>query len=130
MKKGDFGFTLLEVMFAMAIIAIALTAVLQLQSQSLSLAGEARFFTTAPLLAQSRMAGIMTTAPEELRSDYGDFGEDFSDYTWRSTLEDLAIEGAPELLSSIKRIGLNDIWNNSEDFKYNLVFYRYVPEAK
>jgi general secretion pathway protein I len=129
-KKKDLGFTLLEVMVAMAIIAIALTAVLRLQSQSLSLASEARFFTTAPLLAQSRMAEIMITTPEELRSDSGDFGEDFPDYTWRSIVEDLTAEGTQELLSFIKKIDLSVIWHDSEDFQYNLTFYRYVPETE
>ena len=55
---GTSGFTLLEVMVAMAIIAIALTAVLGSQSKSLSLASEAKFSTTVALLAQSKMAEI------------------------------------------------------------------------
>jgi prepilin-type N-terminal cleavage/methylation domain-containing protein len=54
-KRKSFGFTLLEVMVAMSIIAIALTAVLGSQSQSVSLASEAKFNTTAPLLAQSKI---------------------------------------------------------------------------
>jgi general secretion pathway protein I len=130
MKKGVFGFTLLEVMIAMAIIAIALTSILRLQAQSLSLASEARFYTTAPLLAQSRMASIMTSDPEELRSDSGDFGEDFSDYTWQASVEELTIDGTQEFLNLVKRIDLNVIWNNSDNFKYNITFYRYVPETK
>ena len=40
------GFTLLEVMIAVAIIAIALMAVLGSQTQGLSLAGESRFNRT------------------------------------------------------------------------------------
>lgn len=130
MKKGNHGFTLLEVMVAMAIIAIALTAVLRLQSQSLSLASEARFYTTAPLLAQNRMARIMTASPEELRSDSGNFGDGFSDYTWSSTIEDLTIEDPQDLLNLVKRVDLNVIWNDSEYFKYNLTFYRYIPETE
>ena len=50
------GFTLLEVMVAISILAIALVAVFGSQSQSLSLANEAKFNTTAPFLAQSKMA--------------------------------------------------------------------------
>ena len=48
--------TLLEVMLAMTILAIALVAVFQSQSQSISMAGQARFATTPFLLAQSKMA--------------------------------------------------------------------------
>lgn len=129
MKKRVSGFTLLEVMVAMAIIAVALTAVLRVQAQSLSLAGEARFHTTAPLLAKSRMAVIMAAAPEELRSDSGDFGEDFADYSWQASVEELTIDSPGEFLNLIRKIDLSVIWNNSETFKYNIRFYRYVPET-
>ena len=62
-SRENSGFTLLEVMIAMAIIAIALVAVFGSQSQSLSLANEAKFSTTAALLAQSKMAEIETLNP-------------------------------------------------------------------
>ena len=52
------GFTLLEVMIALAVISIALMALLGSQSQGLSLANESRFNTTASLLAQGKMAEI------------------------------------------------------------------------
>ena len=80
------GFTLLEVMVAMAIIAIALTAVFGSQSQSLTLASEAKFSTTAAFLAQSKMAEIEAQKPEDLTSDSGDFGEDFPGYLWELSL--------------------------------------------
>jgi len=54
------GFTLMEVMIAMAILAITLVAVFQSQSQSVSMATEVRFLTTASLLAQGKMAEIDT----------------------------------------------------------------------
>ena len=60
------GFTLLEVMIAMAILAIALVAVYQSQSQSISMAGDSRFLTTASLLAQARMAEIDAADPREV----------------------------------------------------------------
>ena len=52
------GFTLLEVMIAMAILATTLVVVFQSQSQSISTTGIARFQTTASLLAQSKIAEI------------------------------------------------------------------------
>jgi general secretion pathway protein I len=77
------GFTLLEVMIAMAILAIALVAVYQSQSQSISMAGSSRFLTTASLLAQGRMAEIDAANPREIASGNGDFGEAFPDYQWQ-----------------------------------------------
>ena len=61
------GFTLLEVMIAMAILSITLVAVFQSQSQSISMAGSSRFLTTASLLAQSRMVEIADTEIEVLK---------------------------------------------------------------
>jgi general secretion pathway protein I len=77
------GFTLLEVMIAMAILAIALVAVYQSQSQSISMAGSSRFLTTASLLAQSRMVQIDAADPREVAAGNGDFGDDFPDYQWQ-----------------------------------------------
>ena len=77
------GFTLLEVMIAMAILAIARVAVYQSQSQSISMAGSSRFLTTASLLAQSRMAQIDAADPREVAAGSGDFGDDFTDYRWQ-----------------------------------------------
>ena len=82
-EKCRCGFTLLEVMVAMAIIAIALTAVLGSQSQSVSLASEARFNTTASLLARAKMAEMEAMEAEDLAFDSGDFGEDFPGYMWK-----------------------------------------------
>ncbi len=86
------GFTLLEVMIAMAILAIALVAVYQGQSQGISMAGDSRFFTTASLLAQSRMAQIDAADPGSIKSENGDFGDDFPDYAWRVEIEDTEIK--------------------------------------
>ncbi len=77
------GFTLLEVMIAMAILAITLVTVYQSQSQSISMAANSRFLTTASLLAQGRMAEIDAADPRGLASANGDFGEEFPGYTWQ-----------------------------------------------
>ena len=86
------GFTLLEVMIAMAILAIALVAVFQSQSQSVSMAGETRFLTRVPLLAQGKMAEVERMSRQELGNASGDFGEDFPDYQWRVELKDTAFD--------------------------------------
>ena len=93
------GFTLLEVMVAMAIIAIAMTAVLSSQSQSISLASEAKFSTTAALLAQGKMAETEWGNRLDLTSDSGDFEEDFPGYTWQVKVEDVRMD-LPENVSN------------------------------
>ena len=51
-KADQEGFTLLEVMVAVAIIAIAFTSVLKLHTQTLTMNIASNFYAKAPLLAQ------------------------------------------------------------------------------
>ena len=114
------GFTLLEVMIALAILAISLVAVFRSQSQSVSMAGEARFLTTASLLAQSKMAEVETLKPQDLSNNNGDFGTDYPYYLWRIEVKDTAIQ----YLKKIDVIVTNSIMvtNNA----YQLELYRFV----
>jgi type II secretion system protein I len=83
MQKKTAGFTLLEVMVAMAILAMALVGVYQLQSQSISLATESRFKTSAALLAQSKMVEFEAAVTLTDHTEEGDFGQDYTQYSWR-----------------------------------------------
>ena len=76
------GFTLLEVMIAMAILATVLVTVFHSQSQSIAMANESRALTTLALLAQSRMAEIEGRQDLSTGQTTGNFGDDFPDYTW------------------------------------------------
>jgi len=117
------GFTLLEVMVAMAIVAIALTAVLGSQAQSVSMAGEARFNTTGPLLAQMKMAEIEMKKSEDLTSDSGDFGEDFPGYCWDMTVRDFVLPGTESTSSGLKQIDLDISWTSRPGYQYKLRLY-------
>ncbi len=119
------GFTLLEVMVAMAIIAIALTAILGSQSQSVSLAGEARFYTTAAFLAQSKMAEIEAKKIEDLTSDSGDFGDDFPGYVWSVTVSNVMFGGLEDVSDHLKQIDLGVSWGKDEAYQYRLRLYRF-----
>ncbi len=115
------GFTLLEVMIAMAILAITLVAVYQSQSQSISMASNSRFLTTASLLAQTRMAEIDAADPRGLVTANGDFGEDFSGYAWQ-----LEVGGVQEI-PLLKRIVLT-VTNGRMTTRntYRLILYKVV----
>jgi general secretion pathway protein I len=127
---GPAGFTLLEVMVAMAIIAIALTAVFGSQSQSLTLASEAKFSTTAAFLAQSKMAEIEAQKPEDLTSDSGDFGEDFPGYLWELSLKDATFDEPEGVSDDLKQIDLTVRWEDNDQYAYRLRLYRFVPETE
>jgi general secretion pathway protein I len=128
-RRSAFGFTLLEVMVAMAIIAIALTAVLGSQSQSVSLAGEAKFNTTASLLAQRKISEIEVQAAEELTDDSGDFGEDFPGYTWKTVVQNVSFDRPEQAAERLRQIDVTVTWGEDEKFQYRLRFYRFVPEG-
>lgn len=90
------GFTLLEVMIAISILAIALTALLGNQSQSLRLAEESRFAFTASLLIKEKLADFQISG-EELSSTEGDFGDDYPGYFWSVEVETPDFEDYPAL---------------------------------
>lgn len=124
------AFTLLEVMVAMAIIAIALTAVLGSQSQSVSLASESKFNTTAAFLAQGKMAEIEIKKPDDLSDDSGDFGEDFPGYNWKLTIRDIGFDKPKDVSEHLKQIDLSISWGEDALYEYNLRLYRLVPKAQ
>jgi len=118
LKKN--GFTLLEVMIAMAILATTLVVVFQSQSQSISMANSARFETTAALLAQSKLAEIEAANSKDVTSDSGDFGDDFSDYSWQVDVTETDFEQLKKF--EVKVVNEKMKSNNS----YRLVLYRFA----
>lgn len=123
------GFTLLEVMVAMAIIAIALTAVLGSQSQSVSLATEAKFSTTAVLLAQDKLAEIEAEKIGDLTSGSGDFGEDFPGYRWNLRVTDTSFDELEETSDHLKQIDLIVSWGEDDQYQYALRLYRFFTKT-
>jgi general secretion pathway protein I len=80
------GFTLLEVMIAMAILSTVLVTVFHSQSQSIAMANESRARTTLALLAQSRMAEMEGQQDLSIGQTSGTFGNDFPNYSWTATV--------------------------------------------
>ena len=129
-EKMSFGFTFLEVMVAVALLAITLTAVLGSQSQSVSLASEARFFTTVTLLAQGKMAEIEAKDLDMLSSESGDFGEDFPGYTWEVTVGNAYLDYPDNVSDHLRQVTLTLFWEESEHFQYSLKTFRFSPEGE
>jgi general secretion pathway protein I len=81
-RGNDQGFTLLEVVICLGLIALVLVAVFHLQAQNLDLQSEAQFVTTATFLLQERFSHIRSLANVEEGTQSGNFGEDYPDYTY------------------------------------------------
>ncbi|MDY6880454.1 MAG: type II secretion system protein [Thermodesulfobacteriota bacterium] len=122
------GFSLLEVMVAVAIIAIALSAVFGSQSQSVSLANEVKFNTTAPLLAQTWIAEMELEKAEDLASDSGDFGEDYPYYTWESTVRDVHFDSPENVSDHLRQIDLEVSFNKAKALEYRVRLFRFVAK--
>ncbi|MGD9172962.1 MAG: prepilin-type N-terminal cleavage/methylation domain-containing protein [Desulfobacterales bacterium] len=126
-KRLTSGFTLLEVMVAMAVMAIVLGSVYRMHSQTLTMNTAARFYTQAPLLAQKKMTEITTTSSGIFASDSGDFGEDFPGYSWQVSATDVSSELLGEVADDFKRLDVTVAFLNNQ-FSYRLTTYRLQRE--
>jgi len=118
------GFTLLEVMVAMSIIAIVLLAVYRLHSQTLMMNYSTRFYTTAPLLAQQKLSELELSESDALEDAAGDFGEDHAGYGWKVSVDNFESELLKTAAENLKRIDLK-ITFNQDELTYTLRTYRY-----
>jgi len=127
--RGLQAFTLLEVMIAVAILAIALTTLYGSQSRSLSYATEAHFNIVAPSLAAAKLAELQSGV-SELVGGSGDFGEDFPGYVWQVEVEDAdftEIKPLADLKKRLQKVDLKVEWSDSP-FSYSLRYYEYPLE--
>ncbi len=128
-RKGrhESGFTLMEVMVALSVVAIALMAIYRMHSQTLFMDARGRFDTVAAMLARQKLADINTTDLSDLTGDDGDFDNAHPGYTWRIQTEevssDLIKEGGPTL----KRI-IVTISHNKDESNFTLSTYRHLYE--
>jgi len=125
--KGGEGFTLLEVMVALAVVAIALLAVYRMHSQTLFMDTRGRFDTTAAMLARQKLADIDTSNLKDLTSDSGDFGDEYPGYGWRIESEDVTSDLFKKDGPVLKRITVTISLNGGES-QFTVTTYRYLYE--
>ena len=114
------GFTLLEVMIAMAILATVLVTVFHSQSQSIAMANESRAMTTLALLAQSRMAEVEGQQSLSTGQTSGKFGDDFPDYSWTVGITQPPGPGS----SYLRKIEVTVIHDYYPNRPYKVILYR------
>jgi general secretion pathway protein I len=121
------GFTLLEVMVAMAIMAIVLVSVYRMHSQTLTMNTAARFYTQAPMLAQSKLAQLEVASAGTIVGDSGDFGDKFPGYSWSISTDEVSSEALGEIAADLKRIDMT-VSFNSDEYVYNVRTYWFMRE--
>jgi general secretion pathway protein I len=124
------AFTLLEVMVALAILAIAMTTLFGAQSQSLSMATEAKFNTNASLLAGLKLAELSSGKVQAGETE-GDFGEDFPGYVWKMEVQDAAADW-PEwsrlLGGRLRRVDITVSWGG-DPHRYTIRYYFRIEDG-
>jgi general secretion pathway protein I len=121
------GFTLLEVLVAMAVLTIALTSIYKLHGQTMVMSGKARFLTIAPQLAQAKLTEIEGGQFQDIGDGSGDFGEDHPNYQWKLTIEDIPTEMfTDDKKYHLVRININV--TQSDDNSFQLQTYRFYTD--
>ena len=95
--SGNAGFTLLEVMVALLIIATSFVTLLHTRNQSVTTADYAKRATVATLLASERMSDIEHGDFPDTGEDSSNFGDDYSEYRWKTSVSDTAYENIREV---------------------------------
>jgi general secretion pathway protein I len=90
LNRTQQGFTLLEVMVAVAILAMVLVTLIGLKNRSMQDVALADHITTATLLAKRKMTETLQTAGTRMitqKEDEGEFPEEeFKGFTWKQSI--------------------------------------------
>lgn len=125
--QTNVGFTLLEIMIALSIIALVLVSVYKMHAQTISMNYFARFNTTAPLLAQQKIAQLEIKPADELTDEAGDFGDNFPNFRWSVAVNNVESEALGQSADGLKQINVT-ISSDNDGFAYSLRTYRFFEE--
>ncbi len=123
-KKKINGFTLLEVMISLSIIAIALTAVFKMHSQSLSMNFSTDFYTIAPMLAKKKMVEAKFIIDDTHRDFSGNFPDSFPEYKWNIKVKDTEYEYLGNAGENFKQVDVT-ITHKKNNMEYSLRQYSF-----
>jgi type II secretion system protein I len=97
-NKQSKGFTLLEVMVAVSIMAMVLVSLLGLKNRSMQDVMLADHMTTATILAKRTMVDVLFSKPSKPDEGEGKFPEEeYKDYAWKKTISSTPFEQLMEV---------------------------------
>ncbi len=123
------GFTLIEVMVSLAIIATALIPIFYLFSQTVDAEENSRFYTVAPLLANEKMAAVKSGLTSYRGVSTGDF-EAFPGYHWRLEVNpvDGRWFGLDEAATDLKQLDVTVFSAGRRRQQYHLRSYEFLRQ--
>lgn len=104
----SFGFTLLEVMIALAILSLVAVAFLRSQAGGVRLIDEASYISLATLLAQEKMAELESKGFPEPGKSSGEGEEGFPDFKWEK------IVSATDI-GNVQKVQIRVLWNEGNN---------------
>lgn len=122
------GFTFLELMICISIIALVFTAVFQFQTRNIALADAMKFKSSAARLAQQKLSEIAINSGD-LSEQEGTFEEPFQSYSYLCSTREY--ETVDEDLLSEKRSGKLkriDVTVSRDRQSMTLSSWRYFPD--
>ena len=125
--KSPLGFTLLEIMVSLSIISLVLVSIYKLHAQTISMNYDARFYTTAPFLAQLKLTELDNETIKELADDSGDFGDEYPGYSWTLEIRDVESETLGNVSENLKKIDITILLDNNR-LSYDVRTYRFVED--
>ncbi|OGQ23369.1 MAG: hypothetical protein A3I05_05385 [Deltaproteobacteria bacterium RIFCSPLOWO2_02_FULL_44_10] len=133
------GFSLLEIMVATALIAIALTAVMSAQGNTFLASRRAELVTTATMLARQKIVEVEIEIQKDMRrnefpdekSEGGKFEEPYDDFRWEWSVERVELPApvvgdeasvqsfigkqlTEEISKSVRKLKLTVLWKEGE----------------
>jgi general secretion pathway protein I len=125
-RQCNKGFSLLEVMIALAIVAIALVSLLGLSNRSILVQDKVQRLTRATMLAQQLMSEQelnVGKSRSNWESQEDEFSEPFADFRWQISYQDT-------LINQVKQVTVIVLWGDAEkNEQVQLVSFLPVGEA-
>lgn len=126
--KKNGGFTLLEVLVALTIIAIGFFGIYNLHIQTISAAESVRFYMKAPMLARMKIAEIDSSGGAELSEESGIFEDDFSEFSWKIVPREIESETLGEATTEKLVCYDLEIFNSSGSYTVGIYRFRVNEE--
>lgn len=104
MPRPQNGFTLLEVMVALAIMATVILTLLGAVNYHLGVIAAERDTAAMTLIARSRIAELASLGPQQQKGE-GNFAPLHPELTWRSELLPTQLPGLQKLVLRVRRTG-------------------------